>query len=269
MERLSDMLKMVGPRSNLTGYRSNPRSNKGGMEMGTAKPSGRPVASKFARVRTRTALSGEVVVAEQPIGGPVKRMLDIAIAAGALVTLLPLFGLVACLVKASDGGPIFYGHARLGHGRRTFRCLKFRTMVMNADAVLNEHLQGSQAAAEEWAATRKLKSDPRITRVGATLRKLSIDELPQLINILRGDMSIVGPRPIVADEIPMYGEAIDCYFSARPGLTGAWQVNGRSEASYARRVTLDRGYVENWSVWTDVRIVFKTIPVVLAARDAY
>jgi exopolysaccharide production protein ExoY len=237
--------------------------------MGTAKPSGRPVASKFARVRTRTAPPDEISVLEQPIGGPLKRTLDVAIASAALVLLLPLFALIACLVKASDGGPIFYGHSRLGHGRRSFRCLKFRTMVMNADIVLADHLRRSKAAADEWAATRKLKSDPRITRVGATLRKLSIDELPQLINILRGEMSIVGPRPIVADEIPMYGDAIGSYFSARPGLTGAWQVNGRSETSYARRVTLDRGYVENWSVWTDLRIVFKTIPVVLAARDSY
>jgi lipopolysaccharide/colanic/teichoic acid biosynthesis glycosyltransferase len=123
--------------------------------------------------------------------------------------------------------------------------------------------------AEEWATTRKLKSDPRITAVGATLRKLSIDELPQLINVLRGEMSIVGPRPIVFDEIPMYGDDIQFYFSARPGLTGPWQVNGRSNESYARRVTLDRGYVENWSVWADLQIVVKTIPVVLAARDAY
>jgi exopolysaccharide production protein ExoY len=241
----------------------------------TKPPAERPgmlhwaVASRFVRVRTRTAPPGEMHVVEQPIGGPLKRALDVAMASAALVALFPLFGLVACLVKASDGGPIFYGHPRLGHGRRSFRCLKFRTMVMNADSVLTEHLRRSKNAAEEWAATRKLKSDPRITRVGATLRKLSIDELPQLINILRGEMSIVGPRPIVADEIPMYGEAIDCYFSARPGLTGAWQVNGRSDTSYARRVTLDRGYVENWSMWTDLRIVFKTIPVVIAARDAY
>ena len=170
----------------------------------------------------------------------VKRSFDIAIAGGALITLLPLFGLVACLVKASDGGPIFYRHLRVGHGRRTFHCLKFRTMVPNGDDVLANHLQQSRLAAEEWTATRKLKSDPRITPVGRALRKLSIDELPQLINVLLGEMSIVGPRPIVFDEIPMYGDDIDLYFSARPGLTGASQVNGRSNLSYAQRVTLDR-----------------------------
>jgi exopolysaccharide production protein ExoY len=206
---------------------------------------------------------------EQPIGGVAKRSLDIAIAVGALITLFPLFGLVACLVKVYDGGPIFYRHVRLGHARRTFPCLKFRTMVPNGDEVLADHLRRSRAAAEEWTATRKLKSDPRITPIGAALRKLSIDELPQLINVLRGEMSIVGPRPIVFDEIPMYGDDIRFYFSARPGLTGAWQVNGRSNESYARRVTLDRGYVENWSVWADLHIVVKTIPVVLAARNAY
>jgi exopolysaccharide production protein ExoY len=206
---------------------------------------------------------------DQPIGGIVKRSLDIALATSGLITLFPLFGLVACLIKVHDGGPVLYRHIRLGHGRRSFPCLKFRTMVSNADDVLADHLRRSRAAAEEWAATHKLKSDPRITPVGAALRKLSIDELPQLINVLRGEMSIVGPRPIVFDEIRMYGANIDFYFCARPGLTGAWQVNGRSDESYEQRVTLDRGYVENWSLRADLRIVAKTIPALLAARGAY
>jgi lipopolysaccharide/colanic/teichoic acid biosynthesis glycosyltransferase len=227
-------------------------------------------ARRFVHSRYRLLPARNVTVLKRPIGGAMKRVVDVFIAAGALVTLFPLFGLVACLVKVYDGGPILYRHTRLGHGRRTFPCLKFRTMVMNADMVLADHLRRSHAAAREWATTRKLKSDPRITPVGATLRKLSIDELPQLFNVLRGEMSIVGPRPIVSDEIQMYGEDIDYYFKARPGLTGAWQVSGRSNIeSYARRVTLDRGYVENWSLWTDLQIVVKTIPVVLAARDAY
>jgi exopolysaccharide production protein ExoY len=223
----------------------------------------------LVQAESRFLAGQDAAVPKQPIGGAIKRTVDIVIALGALITLFPLFGLVACLVKASDGGPIFYRHTRLGHGRRTFRCLKFRTMVRNGDEVLTAHLRRSRAAAEEWVATRKLKSDPRITAVGATLRKLSIDELPQLVNVLRGEMSIVGPRPIVFDEIPMYGDAIDYYFSARPGLTGAWQVSGRSNETYAHRVTLDRVYVENWSLWTDLQIVAKTVPVVLAARDAY
>jgi len=226
-------------------------------------------AGKLVQAEIRFLAGKDATVPKQPIGGIPKRTLDIVIALGALVTLFPLLGLVACLVKASDGGPIFYRHTRLGHGRRTFPCLKFRTMVPNGDEVLAEHLRGSRAAAEEWAATRKLKSDPRITAVGATLRRLSVDELPQLVNVLRGEMSIVGPRPIVSDEIPMYGDDIRFYFSARPGLTGPWQVNGRSDLPYDRRVMLERVYVENWSLWADLQIVVKTIPVLLAARDAY
>jgi exopolysaccharide production protein ExoY len=226
-------------------------------------------AGKLVQAEIRFLGGKDAAVPKQPIGGILKRILDIVIALGALTTLFPLLGLVACLVKASDGGPIFYRHTRLGHSRRTFPCLKFRTMVPNGDEVLAEHLRQSRAAAEEWAASRKLKSDPRITAVGATLRKLSVDELPQLVNVLRGEMSIVGPRPIVSDEIPMYGDDIRFYFSARPGLTGPWQVNGRSDLPYERRVMLDRGYVENWSLWADLRIVVKTIPALLAARDAY
>jgi exopolysaccharide production protein ExoY len=226
-------------------------------------------AGTVVRARNKLFPSQDGTALDQPLGGRVKRSLDVVIAGGALITLFPLFGLVACLVKASDGGPIFYRHVRIGHGRRSFPCLKFRTMVPNGDDLLADHLRRSRAAAEEWAATRKLKSDPRITPVGAALRKLSIDELPQLINVLRGEMSIVGPRPIVDDEIQMYGDDIQFYFSARPGLTGPWQVNGRSNESYAQRVTLDRGYVENWSLWTDLQIVAKTIPAIFVARDAY
>jgi exopolysaccharide production protein ExoY len=226
-------------------------------------------AGKLVQAEIRFLGGKEATVLKQPIGGMLKRTLDIVIALGALITLFPLLGLVACLVKASDGGPIFYRHTRLGHGRRTFPCLKFRTMVPNGDEVLAQHLRQSRAAAEEWAATRKLKSDPRITTVGATLRKLSVDELPQLVNVLRGEMSIVGPRPIVSDEIPMYGDDIRFYFSARPGLTGPWQVNGRSDLPYEQRVMLDRVYVENWSLWADLQIAVKTIPALLAARDAY
>lgn len=226
-------------------------------------------ATEFFQTPYKSVPGRQAMALDEPIGGTVKRSLDVALATGGLIALFPLFGLVACLVKVYDGGPVLYRHIRLGHSRRSFPCLKFRTMVPNADDVLADHLRRSSAAAEEWAATRKLKSDPRTTPVGAALRKLSIDELPQLINVLRGEMSIVGPRPIVFDEIPMYGADIDFYFCARPGLTGAWQVNGRSNKSYEQRVTLDRAYVENWSLWADLRIVAKTIPALLAARGAY
>lgn len=223
-----------------------------------ARGSGRPGMHAANRIRRQS-----------PTGGAIKRTLDISMALSALVTLSPLFILTALLIKLTDRGPIFYRHVRLGHGRRSFACVKFRTMVANADEVLAEHLRSSPDAAGEWASSRKLKNDPRVTAVGAVLRKLSIDELPQLINVLRGEMSMVGPRPIVFDEVPLYGADIDFYFSARPGLTGVWQVSGRSNAAYSRRVALDRRYVENWSLWTDLVVVIKTVPAVLTTRNAY
>jgi exopolysaccharide production protein ExoY len=223
------------------------------------------------RVRgsARPAMRARRIRRQSPTGGAIKRTLDISMALSALVALSPLFVMTALLIKLTDRGPIFYRHVRLGHGRRSFACVKFRTMVANADEVLAEHLRSSSDAAAEWASTRKLKNDPRVTSVGAVLRKLSIDELPQLINVLRGEMSMVGPRPIVFDEVPLYGADIDFYFSARPGLTGVWQVSGRSNAAYSRRVALDRRYVENWSLWTDLVVVIKTVPAVLTARNAY
>jgi exopolysaccharide production protein ExoY len=223
-----------------------------------ARGSGRPGTRAVSRMRRQS-----------PTGGAIKRTLDISMALSAFVALSPLFILTALLIKLTDRGPIFYRHVRLGHGRRSFACVKFRTMVTNADEVLAEYLRSSPDAAAEWATSRKLKNDPRVTAVGAVLRKLSIDELPQLINVLRGEMSMVGPRPIVFDEVPLYGADIDFYFSARPGLTGVWQVSGRSDAAYSRRVALDRRYVENWSLWTDLVVVIKTVPAVLMARNAY
>ncbi len=207
--------------------------------------------------------------AEQAVGGAAKRFLDVAFSLLALTFFLPLFGLIACLIKFADGGPVFYVHRRVGHGRRAFGCLKFRTMVMNGDEVLQRHLARSTDAAREWAETRKLKQDPRVTRLGMVIRKLSIDELPQLINVLRGEMSIVGPRPIVPDEIAMYGQHAELYLSARPGLTGLWQVSGRNDKSYEERVVLDCHYVRNWSLLTDFVIMVRTIPAVLSSRGTY
>jgi exopolysaccharide production protein ExoY len=205
----------------------------------------------------------------RPLGGWGKRMVDIAVAIVGLVLLTPLFLFVCLLIKMINGGPIFFAQARLGFNRRPFRCIKFRTMVSNAEKVLRKHLIESQEAAREWAETRKLKNDPRVTAVGAVLRRLSIDELPQLINVLRGEMSIVGPRPIVRTEIKMYGQNAAFYFRTRPGLTGAWQISGRNDVSYETRVALDRLYVENWSPWGDVIIVVRTIPVVMLAIGSY
>jgi exopolysaccharide production protein ExoY len=204
-----------------------------------------------------------------PIGGRPKRLLDILISSIALLAFSPLFLFVALLLKIVDPGPIFFRQTRIGFSSSRFGCLKFRTMVADGDAVLARHLHACPEAATEWAETRKLKNDPRITALGQILRQLSLDELPQLWNVLRGDMSIVGPRPIVVDEIKMYGPSAGHYLLTRPGLTGAWQVSGRNDVSYERRVLLDRDYVENWSLWRDLKIIVKTVPVVIAARGTY
>ncbi|MCV3206077.1 sugar transferase [Mesorhizobium sp. YC-39] len=204
-----------------------------------------------------------------PIGGLIKRSFDIAGSLIGLIALSPLFLMVALLVKFSDGGPIFYGHSRIGRGGRIFPCLKFRTMVQDGERVLAAHLAANPDAKAEWIATRKLKDDPRVTRVGAVLRKLSLDELPQIINILQGEMSLVGPRPVVRDELEIYGNSAVYYLKSRPGLTGLWQVSGRNDVSYDSRVAFDRHYVENWSLFEDIRIIIKTVPAVWMSRGCY
>lgn len=204
-----------------------------------------------------------------PVGGISKRSFDILVALAALVLLSPIFVLVMALVKYSDGGSIFYGHRRIGYNGSTFRCLKFRTMAENGDALLQEYLEQNPAAYEEWRNTRKLQYDPRVTVVGTVLRKLSLDELPQLLNILTGEMSIVGPRPVVQDELERYGSAAVFYLKSRPGLTGLWQVSGRNDVSYAARIAFDRHYVENWSIAQDIRIIAKTVPAVCLSRGSY
>ena len=197
----------------------------------------------------------------------IKAAMDLALAGPLLVLTSPLF-LVFALLSHLDGGPLLFAHRRIGAGGRPFWCLKFRTMVVDSDRVLNEALARDPALAAEWAATRKLVDDPRVTRFGEFLRKTSLDELPQLINVLRRDMSLVGPRPIVESEIPLYGESIAQYCATRPGITGLWQVSGRSDIAYARRVQLDVWYVNNWTVWNDIAVLLKTIPAVLARRGA-
>jgi exopolysaccharide production protein ExoY len=204
-----------------------------------------------------------------PLGGVAKRTSDLVFALCALVLFIPLLGLVSAVIAVFDGTPVLYRHPRVGYGRRTFLCLKFRTMIPDGDEILKRHLQSSQSAAREWAKTRKLKNDPRVTLAGGVLRKFSLDELPQLINVLRGEMSVVGPRPIVADEVAMYGSDARYYFMARPGLTGPWQVGGRSDERYEDRVALDRAYIENWSLWKDMVIIIRTVPAMLRAKGSY
>lgn len=204
-----------------------------------------------------------------PVGGISKRSFDILVALAALVLLSPIFVLIMALVKSSDGGRVFYGHRRIGYNGSTFRCLKFRTMAENGDTLLQRYLDENPQAQEEWRETRKLQDDPRVTVVGSVLRKLSLDELPQLINILRGEMSIVGPRPVVEDELELYEASAVYYLRSRPGLTGLWQVSGRNDVSYAARVAFDTHYVRNWSLTSDLVIVARTIPAVCLSRGSY
>jgi exopolysaccharide production protein ExoY len=203
------------------------------------------------------------------IGRSSKRAVDLLVATTALVLLSPLLLIVAMIVKLCDRGPVFYSHTRIGFGGVGFGCLKFRTMKTDANAQLAELLQTNRAARMEWEATRKLKSDPRVTVVGEILRKSSIDELPQLINVVRGEMSLVGPRPITAEELPLYGEHISAYMAGRPGLTGHWQTSGRNDVSYQHRVSLDVDYLDNWSLGRDFLIMAKTIPVLFLRRGSY
>jgi exopolysaccharide production protein ExoY len=203
------------------------------------------------------------------VGGFPKRMFDLVVACASIVLLLPTLVLIAAIIKVIDGGPVLFRHSRIGCGGRPFACLKFRTMVNDSDGILSWHLAVNSLAAEEWEESHKLKNDPRLTTLGVMLRKTSLDELPQLFNILKGDMSFVGPRPIVAAEIPRYGRYISDYLRARPGLTGAWQISGRNDVSYETRVMLDRDYVQNWRFARDLVIMMRTVGVVIRRSGCY
>lgn len=176
---------------------------------------------------------------------------------------------IAIAIKCDSRGPVFYTHERIGFGGRKFRVWKFRTMVADSAAVLEKHLRENDDAKKEWARTQKLLNDPRITRVGAFLRRSSLDEFPQLWNVLRGEMSIVGPRPIVQSEISRYGPNYVLYTHVRPGITGLWQVSGRNNLPYADRIRLDVHYVRNWSLWLDMYILTRTVTAVVSGRGAY
>ena len=198
-----------------------------------------------------------------------KRAMDVVIAGAALLVVAPAFLVLLWLVRA-DGGPALFGHMRVGRGGRLFPCLKFRSMVVDSQARLDALLAADPEARAEWEATRKLRQDPRVTRIGAFLRKTSLDELPQLINVLRGEMSLVGPRPVQKAELDrFYGAAAAHYISVRPGITGLWQVSGRSSTSYATRVALDVAYVARPSLWQDIRILVRTPFAVLSRKGAH
>lgn len=197
-----------------------------------------------------------------------KRTFDFVLGLLLIVALSPALLLIAYLARR-DGGPVLFGHRRIGEDGRSFVCWKFRTMVMDADRVLERVLATDPAARAEWETSYKLKRDPRITPVGRFLRTTSLDELPQLFNVVKGEMSLVGPRPIVADEVRRYGAAYHDYTRCRPGITGIWQVSGRSDVDYGGRVRLDQQYARGWSLGTDLKVLWKTVFVVLQRKGAY
>jgi Undecaprenyl-phosphate galactose phosphotransferase WbaP len=199
----------------------------------------------------------------------IKRVMDVILAMGIGLVTLPVLLAIAVLVKATSRGPAIYGHLRLGRNGVPFKAYKFRSMVQDADDRLQALLDADPQAREEWESCRKLKNDPRVTKLGKFLRRTSLDEFPQLINVLKGDMSLVGPRPIVTAEIPKYGEDFRRIFSVRPGLSGMWQVSGRSDTDYRERVALDTYYLQSWSVWLDLWILYKTIGIVIKGKGAY
>ncbi len=204
----------------------------------------------------------------RPFSRFTKLAFDYVMALSLLLVALPLLLAIALLVSR-DGGPILYGHGRIGRDGRVFQCLKFRTMVPNASEVLAGILAQDPAARREWEETRKLKNDPRITHLGHFLRRYSLDELPQLLNVLRGEMSLVGPRPMTKAEIDAYGQGASFYLQVRPGITGLWQVSGRNNLDLIERNELNTWYVKNWSFWLDVTILLRTVPTVLGREGAY
>jgi len=199
----------------------------------------------------------------------IKRLLDILVVIIGGIIISPILLIVAILVKITSPGPVLYGHERLGKNGKPFRALKFRSMASNAEQRLQRLLASDPAIREEWEREHKLRNDPRVTKLGKFLRHTSLDEFPQFINILKGEMSFVGPRPVTREETAKYGDDFAWIFSAKPGLTGLWQVSGRSGTDYAARVSYDTYYLQSWSVWLDVWIIYKTFGVVFRGKGAY
>ena len=233
-----------------------------------------PMSPKFnlcSRVKTLGGYLGIQISQNllSPVSKMSKRYLDLCVAAVAGIVLLPFMLLIALAVMLTSPGPVFYGHRRIGRDGAPFLAWKFRTMVSNADTLLAERLATNPALRLEWERDHKLRKDPRITSIGALLRRYSLDELPQLWNVVRSEMSIVGPRPICSAEIPKYAEYFADYSGVLPGITGLWQVSGRNETTYQERVRLDTYYANNWSPWLDLYILARTVGVVFSARGAY
>ena len=216
------------------------------------------------------SLSGpESAVYERSFDQILTEIMNVLVAFAVIVFLAPVLFLIAMAVYCQDGGPILFAHRRIGRNGRHFHCLKFRSMAIDAERRLADLLASDPAARAEWERDYKLRRDPRVTALGEFLRKTSLDELPQFLNVLRGDMSIVGPRPIVEAEVCKYGRRFRDYCAVKPGITGLWQVSGRNDTSYRTRVALDCLYAERRSLLLDAKVLAATVPAVLMRRGSY
>jgi undecaprenyl-phosphate galactose phosphotransferase len=230
---------------------------------------GTPAVSPEALLATAPAALEATGEARFPtIYESAKRVLDIVGALSIGLCFSPII-LLVLLSLLRDGGSVIFSHTRVGRSGRAFKVLKFRTMVPNSDEILRNVILNDPAMREEWLRERKLRNDPRVTKIGRFLRRTSLDELPQLLNVLRGEMSLVGPRPVVREELSMYRRASRYYLAVKPGLTGLWQISGRNDCEYCRRVAMDRQYVQRASLQLDLLILVKTVFVVLGRRGAY
>lgn len=218
---------------------------------------------------TRSVLRLATSETPAPVGMTPKRVVDIVLALSGILLLAPLLIICYVAIIIASPGPALFRHRRVGFDGRHFNCLKFRTMVTNAPERLRQLLESDPVAAAEWTANRKLRNDPRVTMIGHILRRSSLDELPQLFNVLRGDMSIVGPRPVTDEELERYSTSIGAYLACRPGITGLWQVSGRSTTTYSKRVACDTFYAHNWSMKLDAKILIVTIPALLVTEGAF
>jgi exopolysaccharide production protein ExoY len=216
----------------------------------------------------RNVLFGSVG-SPRPIGLTSKRAVDVVLALSGILLLAPLLIICYVVTACCSPGPALFRHKRVGFNGKRFDCLKFRTMATDAPERLHQHLEKDPVASAEWAENRKLRNDPRVTAIGAILRRSSLDELPQLFNVVKGDMSIVGPRPVTEEELSRYSSAISAYYACRPGITGLWQVSGRSTTTFNRRVAFDSYYARQWSMRLDAKILIATIPAVCFSDTAY
>lgn len=216
----------------------------------------------------KSLLPNQNVNLAHPYNRLLKRAMDLLLSVPGLILALPLCFFIAAVIYLSSQGPVLFTHRRIGKDAKTFPCYKFRTMIVGAEEKLKETFIKDPSLKTEWENGFKLKNDPRVTKIGKFLRKTSLDELPQLLNVLKGEMSLVGPRPITKEEIKKYGDKINDYYLVKPGLTGSWQVNGRSDTTYEERVQMDSCYIRNWSASQDLLYLFKTIGAVWRRKGA-